>query len=59
MKVDQDYTKEEGVPSNLIVVKNAAVIVRKERNRPRSAVPVLGKNGRPVKNFKKFRKVSR
>ena len=56
MKIEKDYMQEEGLPSKLIKVTNAALVIRKKRNPPRRAVQELG-SGRQVKNFKKFRKV--
>ncbi|XP_041453971.1 nibrin-like [Lytechinus variegatus] len=55
VKIEQEYMKEEGLPSKLIKVMNAALIIRKERNTSRRTVKESG-SGRQVKNFKKFRK---
>ncbi|XP_030831481.1 nibrin isoform X1 [Strongylocentrotus purpuratus] len=55
VKIEKDYMQEEGLPSKLIKVTNAALVIRKKRNPPRRAVQELG-SGRQVKNFKKFRK---
>ncbi|XP_072169185.1 uncharacterized protein [Diadema setosum] len=55
VKVDEEYVADEQLPSKLLQVKSVDLIVQRDR-KPRQRAVQVAQNGRPVKNFKRFRK---
>ncbi|XP_071511429.1 uncharacterized protein [Diadema antillarum] len=55
VKVDKEYVADEQLPSKLVQVKSINLIVQRDR-KPRQRAVQVAQNGRPVKNFKRFRK---
>lgn len=62
MNIDPDFEQSSELPSNLVVTEVRNLVVRKPPRQHRSegigSRELVIWNGKPVKNFKKFKKVS-
>lgn len=62
MNIDPDFEQSSELPSNLVITEVRNLVVRKPPRQSRSdditSRELVIWNGKPVKNFKKFKKVN-